>query len=245
MAKTTRLDLALVERGLTESREKAKRLIMGGLVSVDGQMVSKADCQVSPETLITLKETEKYVSRGGYKLEAALNHFRISVQGLVCLDVGASTGGFTDCLLQSGADKVHSIDVGHGQLAWKLRNDPRVECREHLNARRLDGETFVPRPQFACVDVSFISLKKILPPLWKTVEPGANCVALIKPQFEAGREVMNRCRGVLKDRALQDAIADEIVRFAVDSGFESLGLMDSPVTGADGNREFLCALKKT
>ncbi len=244
MAQTTRLDVAMAERGIVESREKAKRLIMSGEVSVDGRLAAKADHKVKPESLITLKTPEKYVSRGGLKLEAALKQFALDVTGLVCLDIGASTGGFTDCLLQQGAQKVYALDVGHGQLAWSLRNDARVDARENVNARCLDEQSFDPEPAFACVDVSFISLKKILPPLFYKLPSGARCAVLIKPQFEAGKQVMDRCRGVLKDHALQEQIAAEIAQFARETGFTVTGLMDSPLTGAEGNREFLMALKK-
>ncbi|MDZ4742913.1 MAG: TlyA family RNA methyltransferase [Verrucomicrobiota bacterium] len=244
MARTTRLDILIVERGIIESREKAKRMIMAGEVFVDGQMVAKADHKTKPESVVTLKTHEKYVSRGGLKLEAALAEFHLDVSGKICLDVGASTGGFTDCLLQHGAKKVFAIDVGHGQLSWKLQQDARVVSRENINARNLESEQFDLPLEFSCVDVSFISLKKILRPLFNKIVAGADTVVLIKPQFEAGREVMDRCRGVLKDRDIQDQIAQDIRGFAQDTGFNVIGLMDSPIFGAEGNREFLIGLRK-
>lgn len=244
MARTTRLDILLVERGIVESREKAKRLLMAGSVLVNDLVVDKADHKTFAEDKVTLKQPEKFVSRGGYKLEAALDAFDLSVEGLVCVDLGASTGGFTDCLLQRGAQKVYAIDVGFGQLCWKLQNDPRVESREKVNARSLLPGQFAQQLGFACIDVSFISLRKILPVAFGLLQKGTSGVALIKPQFEAGKQIMDKCKGVLKDHTLQEQIAQDMEQFARDIGFDSLGYIDSPLFGADGNREFLIGLDR-
>ena len=186
-----RLDAALVERGLCQTRTNAQALIMAGEVRVNGQSVLKASHQVKPEDILSLKEKLKYVSRGGLKLEKALRVFPIDVQGAVCVDVGASTGGFTDCLLQNGAKHVYAVDVGHGQMAYSLRNDERVTCMEKYNARYMQVED-IEAVDFACTDVSFISLELILPPIYRCMKDGAQAVALIKPQFEAGREQIGK-----------------------------------------------------
>ncbi|MDX2226036.1 MAG: TlyA family RNA methyltransferase [Verrucomicrobiae bacterium] len=240
-----RLDQTLVERGLIESREKARRAIMAGEVLVNGQQVDKPSHKTPASAVVELKARDRFVSRGGLKLEGALAHFAVEVGGKTCLDVGASTGGFTDCLLQRGAARVFAVDVGHGQLVWKLRQDPRVVVMEQVNARQLDPAAFTPPPQFACVDVSFISLTKILPALGPVMDRTSDLVALIKPQFEAGREVMDRCRGVLKDEVLQAQIVREISGFTETLGWQVRGTIPSPITGTDGNREFLLWAVKT
>lgn len=244
MPKRSRLDLALVARGLFPSREKAQRAIMAGDVFVAGQRVDKPGANVAEDAEITVAVGEKYVGRGGLKMEAALAHFEVPVQGAVCLDVGASTGGFTDCLLQHGAAKVYAIDVGHSQLAWKIRSDERVVVREHLNARHLTGED-VPEPIDVCViDVSFISLTLVLPPALDRVRAGGVAVALIKPQFELRKEDVAR-GGVVRDPALHEAAVEKIRAFAgEDQRLQWVGVIDSPILGGEGNKEFLACIRK-
>jgi 23S rRNA (cytidine1920-2'-O)/16S rRNA (cytidine1409-2'-O)-methyltransferase len=240
----SRLDQLLVARGLYESREKAQRAIMAGEVKVDGHMVDKAGTKIPEDAPIEVKEPERYVGRGGFKLEAALRQFQIEPAGWTCLDIGASTGGFTDCLLQHGASKVWAIDVGHDQLAWKIRNDPRVEVREGLNARYLSSEDIPERFDLIVIDVSFISLSLILPPAYSLLKPGAVIVSLIKPQFELRREQVAR-GGVVKDAVLH-AEAVERVRSFVAAELPSLewrGVMESPLKGGEGNTEFLACLR--
>jgi 23S rRNA (cytidine1920-2'-O)/16S rRNA (cytidine1409-2'-O)-methyltransferase len=244
-----RLDQALVERGLCESREKAKRLILAGQVRVNGQPARKPGDQVKPGDMLTLDAPEKYVSRGGHKLEHALLHFRIDVSGLVALDLGASTGGFTDCLLQHGAAKVFAVDVGQGQLAWKLRRDPRVVVMEKTNARYLKPEqmagSFSP-PDVAVVDCSFISLQKILPPAVALLKPDGKIIALIKPQFEAGRAEVDKGRGVITDAAVHERVLEELRKFvAMQTGLAWRGVTESPLLGPAGNKEFLVLIEKT
>jgi 23S rRNA (cytidine1920-2'-O)/16S rRNA (cytidine1409-2'-O)-methyltransferase len=244
MPKKSRLDLALVARGLFPSREKAQRAIMAGEVFVAGQRVDKPGTNVAEEAEITVAAGEKYVGRGGLKMEAALAHFAVPVKGALCLDVGASTGGFTDCLLQQGAAKVYAIDVGHSQLAWKIRSDPRVVVREHLNARHLTADD-VPEPIDVCViDVSFISLTLALPPALDRVRAGGVVVALIKPQFELRKEDVAR-GGVVREPALHVVAVEKIRAFVGgDPRLAWVGVIESPILGGEGNKEFLACIRK-
>ncbi len=235
-----RLDTLLVARGLASSREKAKRLILAGAVRVNGQLAGKPSDLVAQDATLEVHAAEKYVSRGGYKLEAALQAFHIDCAGKTCLDIGASTGGFTDCLLQHGAARVHAVDVGKGQLAWKLRQDPRVIVREGVNARELTGEPV----DIVTIDVSFISLRKVLPAAVQLLRPGGHLVALIKPQFEAGRRFVSR-GGVVRNSAVHEQVKTEVIRFAtVTLGLRLIGVCDSPLLGPAGNKEFLAAFVK-
>ena len=234
-----RVDQKVVALGLAESREKAQRLIMAGHIRVNGRTETRPSHQVSELEIITLVDPEPFVSRGGEKMEAAFQAFQPDVRGCVCLDVGASTGGFTDCLLQHGAARVYAVDVGKGQLHWKLRNDPRVVVMEKVNARYLKAEMFPVRPRFAVMDVSFISLTKVLPAVQQVLERPAEIIALIKPQFEAGREQVGR-GGVIKDPAVHKAVIDHIRSFAEgELGLCFIGLIPSPVKGPAGNVEYL------
>jgi 23S rRNA (cytidine1920-2'-O)/16S rRNA (cytidine1409-2'-O)-methyltransferase len=234
-----RLDILLVERELADSRQQAQRLIMAGQVMVDGRVVDKPGTRVPQGAGITLQATLPYVSRGGLKLEAALDRFAIEVTGTIAADVGASTGGFTDCLLQRGASKVYAIDVGYGQLAWRLRNDPRVVVMERVNVRHLEG---LPEPvDLATVDVSFISLELVLPAVIGFLKPQGEIVALIKPQFEAGRKQVGK-GGVVKDPAVHRAVLRKILLWADRHGLTVQGLMASPLKGPAGNVEFLAHL---
>ncbi|NQT93928.1 MAG: TlyA family RNA methyltransferase [Lentisphaerae bacterium] len=239
-----RLDLLVVGRGLAESRERAQRLIMAGLVRVDGQVSTKPGHSHNEDVSVEVSTPPRFVSRGGEKLEAAFDLWELSVDGLVCVDVGASTGGFTDCLLSHGATRVYAVDVGKGQLDWKLRNDPRVVVMEKVNARYLDGSGFSEAPQFATVDVSFISLTLVLPAVIRVLSGEAELVTLIKPQFEAGRAQVQR-GGVVRDESVRAEVVDRIRVF----GTETLGLrwcesVDSPVRGPAGNVEVLAHWKK-
>ena len=240
--KRERIDKLLVERGLAESRTKAQAMVMAGVVLVNEQRVEKSSEQISPDSQIRIKRaddpTSRYVGRGGLKLEAALREFQIDARGLVCLDVGASTGGFTDCLLQNGAAKVFAIDVGHNQLDWRLRTDPRVEVREGLNARYLDPQDFSLDFDLVVVDVSFISVTKILAALLPLLKPDADLVVLIKPQFEVGRGEVGS-GGVVRDKEKRIKAVDNIHGFARSLGLELKGTMESPITGAEGNIEYL------
>ena len=238
-----RLDQLLVARGYFESREKAQRAIMAGAVTVGEQRVDKAGTRVAEDAAITVKSTERYVGRGGLKLEAALAHFAIDPTGATCLDIGASTGGFTDCLLQHGAAKVFAIDVGHAQLDWKIRSDPRVVVREKLNARHLTRAD-IPEPIAVCViDVSFISLTLILPPAAALLSNGGVIVPLIKPQFELRKEDVGR-GGVIRDPALHARAVEKIRAFtATLPGVEWRGVIESPILGGEGNKEFLACLR--
>ena len=239
-----RLDIAVFERGLAESREKAQRLILAGAVRVDGQVVDKAGRPCDAGAVIEVEAGEKFVSRGGGKLEAAFEAFPLEVSGLICADIGASTGGFTDCLLQHGAAKVYAIDVGKGQMDWRLRNDPRVVVREGLNARFLSERDIPERFQFAVVDVSFISLTLILPPVTKLIAPGGQIVSLIKPQFEAGRELVGK-GGVVRDPAVREDVIERIRQFGIRSlPLDWMGLCESPLKGPAGNVEFLAWWRK-
>ena len=239
-----RLDVLLVNRGLAASREKAKAVIMAGIVYVDGQKEDKAGATFSDAVNIEVRgNTLKYVSRGGLKLEKAMSHFGLSLEGKVCMDVGASTGGFTDCMLQNGAVKVYSIDVGHGQLDWKLRNDPRVVCMERTNIRYVTPEDIGEPASFVSIDVSFISLTKVLTPMRELLSENGEIVCLIKPQFEAGREKVGK-KGVVRDPKVHLEVIRAVMDFASLIGFEILHLEFSPIKGPEGNIEYLLHLKK-
>ena len=240
-----RLDVMMVERGLAESREKAKAIIMSGIVYVDNEKEDKAGSTFAEEVQIEVRgKTLAYVSRGGLKLEKAMQVLPIKLDGKVCMDVGASTGGFTDCMLQNGAVKVYSVDVGHGQLAWKLRQDERVVCMEKTNIRYVKPEDIEELVSFASVDVSFISLSKVLPPLRELLTENGEVVCLIKPQFEAGREKVGK-KGVVRDRKVHEEVIRDVLGFADANGFEVLGLDYSPVKGPEGNIEYLMHIRKT
>lgn len=240
-----RLDVLLVEQGYAPSREKAKAIIMSGSVYVNGQKEDKAGTCFDPAKarLEVRGSTLKYVSRGGLKLEKAMQVWKFDLSGCVCMDIGASTGGFTDCMLQNGARKVYSVDVGHGQLAWKLRNDERVVCMEQTNFRYLTREDIQDEPDFAGVDVSFISLTKILIPARRILKTGGHMVCLIKPQFEAGREKVGK-NGVVREPQVHREVIGKIVDFAHLTGFSVLGLEYSPIKGPEGNIEYLIHLAK-
>ncbi|HXT13454.1 MAG TPA: TlyA family RNA methyltransferase [Candidatus Angelobacter sp.] len=260
-----RLDQALVDRGLCESREKAKRAVMAGIVKINGQLARKPSDAVKPDDELALTEAEKFVSRGGHKLERALNHFQLDVTGLIAIDLGASTGGFTDCLLQRGAAKVFAVDVGQGQLAWKLRRDKRVVVMEKTNARSLTPANFggasVSKPEIrnpkseTChslpadlivIDCSFISLRKILGPAVALLRPSGNIVALIKPQFEAGKAEADKGEGVITDPAVHERVLRELEEFVTrETPLRWRGVTESPLLGPAGNKEFLVLLEKT
>jgi 23S rRNA (cytidine1920-2'-O)/16S rRNA (cytidine1409-2'-O)-methyltransferase len=245
----TRLDQALVERGLCDSREKAKRAILAGQVRVNAQTARKASDSIRDKDEISLDAPEKYVSRGGHKLEHALLHFKLDVTGLTVIDLGASTGGFADCLLQHGAAKVFAVDVGQGQLAWKLRREKRVVVMEKTNARHLKIEQmpqpFVPA-DLAVIDCSFISLKKILPTAIALLKTDGKIVALVKPQFEAGKPEVDRGRGVISDPAIHERVLKELEEFvAAETGLDWCGVTESPLLGPAGNKEFLVLIEKT
>ena len=239
-----RLDVLLVKRNLAASREKAKAIIMSGIVYVDGQKEDKAGTTFPEEATIEVRgHTLPYVSRGGLKLEKAMTHFSISLDGMVCMDIGASTGGFTDCMLQNGAKKVYSVDVGYGQFAWKLRQDPRVVCMEKTNIRYVTPEDIDDVLDFASVDVSFISLTKVLPAAYALLKDGGQMVCLIKPQFEAGREKVGK-KGVVRDKAVHEEVIERIITFALENGFSVHHLEYSPIKGPEGNIEFLAHLTR-
>ena len=238
-----RLDVLLVKKNLAESREKAKAVIMAGIVYVDDQKEDKAGSMFEETAKIEVRgSTLKYVSRGGLKLEKAMTHFGVTLDQKICMDVGASTGGFTDCMLQNGAVKVYSVDVGHGQLAWKLRNDPRVVCMEKTNIRYVTPEEIPDRIQFVSIDVSFISLTKVLGPVKALMEPEGQAVCLIKPQFEAGREKVGK-KGVVRERSVHLEVIRMVAAFAGSIGFEALHLEFSPIKGPEGNIEYLLHLR--
>lgn len=244
-----RLDQALVERGLCASREKAKRAILAGQVRVNSQVARKASDAVKVEDEISLDAPEKFVSRGGHKLEHALLHFQLDVKNLVTIDLGASTGGFTDCLLQFGAEKVFAVDVGQGQLAWKLRRDQRVVVMEKTNARHLKLEqmpkSFSPA-DLAVIDCSFISLKKILPTAVALLKTDGKIVALVKPQFEAGKTEVDKGRGVITDSVIHGRVLRELEEFvAAQKNLIWHGVTESPLLGPAGNKEFLVLIEKT
>lgn len=240
-----RLDVLLVERRLADSREKAKAVIMSGIVYVNGQKEDKAGQTFDVTSNIELRgSTLKYVSRGGLKLEKAMNEFPIELDGTVCMDVGSSTGGFTDCMLMNGAVKVYSVDVGHGQLAWKLRQDDRVVVMEKTNIRYVTPEDIEDVLDFASIDVSFISLTKVLLPVKNLLKSGGEVVCLIKPQFEAGREKVGK-KGVVRDKSVHEEVIEMVLNYAVSIGYDILGLSFSPIKGPEGNIEYLAHLKKT
>ena len=239
-----RLDVLLVSRGLAPSREKAKTMIMEGNVFVNNNREDKAGSTFPDDCKIEIHgNTLKYVSRGGLKLEKAMTHFGITLDGKVCMDIGASTGGFTDCMLQNGARKVYAVDVGYGQLAWSLRSDERVVCMERTNARYLTHEQIPEELDFASVDVSFISLKLILPPLCGLLRQGGHVACLVKPQFEAGKEKVGK-KGVVRDPAVHLEVLEHFLEHAKESGFTVLGLTYSPIRGPEGNIEYLGYLEK-
>ena len=243
-----RLDVALVERGLCESREKAQRAIMAGQVKINGHPARKSSDSIRDTDEVSIEGGERFVSRGGHKLEHALKHFTLNVSGLTCLDLGASTGGFTDCLLQHGAARVFAVDVGQGQLAWKLRQDPRVVVMEKTNARAL-VPTHFPLPfrpfDLVVIDCSFISLRKILPPAIALLKPAGNIAALLKPQFEAGKAEADKGAGVITDPVVHERVLRELQEFtAAQPGVCWRGVTESPLLGPAGNKEFLVLIEK-
>lgn len=241
-----RLDQLVVARGLAPSREKAKAYIMSGIVYVNGQKEDKAGDTFDEEKVTSVEvrgQTLKYVSRGGLKLEKAMTEFDLKLEGTICMDIGASTGGFTDCMLQNGAVKVYSIDVGHGQLDWKLRNDERVVCMEKTNFRYMVPGDIPDSPDFASVDVSFISLSKILPPAYDLLKTSGEMVCLIKPQFETTKENVGK-KGVVRDKKVHEQVVLETVKMALNNGFELLNLSFSPIRGPEGNIEYLMYIRK-
>ncbi len=239
MSGKKRLDVALTERGLAETRQKAQAVIMSGAVFVNGQRADKAGLSVAPDAEIEVRGNAlPYVSRGGLKLEKAMREFGLKLDGCVCADIGASTGGFTDCMLQNGAEKVYAVDVGYGQLDWRLRNDPRVVCLERTNARYLTHEQVPDELDFASVDVSFISLGLILPALGGLMKNGAHAVCLVKPQFEAGREKVGK-KGVVRDPAVHLEVLEHFLIHAKENNFTVCGLTYSPIRGPEGNIEYL------
>lgn len=239
-----RLDVLLIEKGYFESREKAKAVIMSGCVYVNNQKADKAGSSYDENAVIEVRDTGmRYVSRGGYKLEKAMRVFPLLLDGKVTMDIGASTGGFTDCMLQNGAQKVYAVDVGYGQLAWKLRNDARVVNLERTNMRYVTREQVPEDIDFFSVDVAFISLRLILPAARGVCADGAEAVCLIKPQFEAGREHVGK-NGVVRDQKIHEAVVHDIIAFCLDNGFSVLGLDYSPIKGPQGNIEYLLYIKK-
>ncbi|WP_300416615.1 TlyA family RNA methyltransferase [uncultured Oscillibacter sp.] len=244
MSDKMRLDLLLVERGLEETRQRAQAVIMSGVVYVDGRKADKPGMAVPASVAVEIRGDKlPYVSRGGLKLEKAMKAFPIHLEGAVCADIGASTGGFTDCMLQNGAARVYAVDVGRGQLAWKLRSDPRVVCLERTNARYLSREQVPEELAFASVDVSFISLKLILPPLAALLGPEGQAVTLVKPQFEAGREKVGK-KGVVRDPAVHLEVLERWLGHAREAGLTPMGLTYSPIRGPEGNIEYLGFLRK-
>ena len=238
-----RLDIMMVEQGLAPSREKAKAYIMAGEVYVNGQKEDKAGSMFAETVKLEVRgKTLPYVSRGGLKLEKAMKNFGVTLKDKVCMDVGASTGGFTDCMLQNGAVKVYSIDVGYGQLDWKLRNDPRVVCMEKTNIRYVVPEDIQEKPAFSSIDVSFISLTKVLGPVRNLLTEDGEIVCLIKPQFEAGREKVGK-KGVVREKSVHLEVIEMVIAYAVSIGFEVLNLEYSPIKGPEGNIEYLLYLK--
>ncbi len=245
MSEKNRLDSEIYARGLAQSREKARAMIMAGSVYVNGQKVLKAGTPVNPEDSIEVRgNINPYVSRGGLKLEKAMKVFPVTLDEKICMDIGASTGGFTDCMLQNGASKVYAVDVGYGQLAWKLRTDPRVINLERTNFRYVTKEQIPDPIDFASVDVSFISLKKILPVMRDLLKDSGKAVCLIKPQFEAGRENIGK-KGVVRDRSVHESVVEDITAFALEAGFDLSGLDYSPVKGPEGNIEYLMYIIKS
>lgn len=245
MKNKLRLDQLLVEKGFFETRQKAQSAIMAGLVFIDKQRADKAGKAYPADITIEVKgDVSRFVSRGGEKLEHALAEFNINVNDKICIDIGASTGGFTDCLLQHGAKKVYAVDVGRGQLAWKLQNDPRVIMMDKTNARYLTLEDIGEKCALAVIDVSFISLTKILPSVYNLIENHGEVIALIKPQFEASRKQVGK-GGIVKDPAVHLAVIEKIKSASEEIGYKVAGIINSPITGADGNIEFLMLLEKT
>ncbi len=245
MAEKLRLDVALVEKGFAESRERAKAYIMSGIVFVNNQKADKAGITLKSDDVIEVRgSTLKYVSRGGLKLEKAMQVYPITLQNKICADIGASTGGFTDCMLQNGADKVYAIDVGYGQLAWKLRCDERVVNLERTNFRYVTNEQIPEQLDFASVDVSFISLSLILPVLSLLMKENGEAVCLIKPQFEAGKDKVGK-KGVVRDKAVHIEVIEKVIKYITDSGFALLGLDFSPIKGPEGNIEYLAYISKS
>lgn len=239
-----RLDVMLVNRGLAASREKAKSIIMSGIVFVEGQREDKAGSTFDEKVQIEVRGTTlKYVSRGGLKLEKAMDHFDVTLAGKVCMDVGSSTGGFTDCMLQNGAVKVYAVDVGHGQLDWKLRNDERVICMEKTNIRYVTPDQIEEAPDFVSIDVSFISLSKVLGPVKELMTEKGEIVCLIKPQFEAGREKVGK-KGVVRDKNVHKEVILAVMNYARELGFVLCNLDFSPIKGPEGNIEYLLHLSK-
>jgi len=240
-----RLDILLVKRNLAESREKAKAIIMSGSVFVEGQREDKAGSTFPEKAEIIIKgNTLKYVSRGGLKLAKAISHFELKLDGKICMDVGSSTGGFTDCMLQNGAVKVYAVDVGHGQLAWKLRKDERVICMEKTNIRYVTRSQIEEPIGFASIDVSFISLTKVLLPVRELLNEKGQVVCLIKPQFEAGREKVGK-KGVVRDRMVHIEVIQKVIEYADSIDFQILNLEYSPIKGPEGNIEYLLHLQKS
>ena len=238
-----RLDIILVNKGLATSREKAKAMIMEGIVYVNGQKEDKAGTIFDIEAHVEVRgQTLRYVSRGGLKLEKSMEQFGLDLTDLVCMDVGASTGGFTDCMLQNGARKVYAIDVGRGQLDWKLRNDPRVVCMEKTNIRYVTPEHIDEAPAFVSIDVSFISLTKVLGPVKALLQDDGQVVCLVKPQFEAGREKVGK-KGVVREPEVHEEVINKVIDWAIGLGFEILHLDYSPIKGPEGNIEYLLHLQ--
>jgi 23S rRNA (cytidine1920-2'-O)/16S rRNA (cytidine1409-2'-O)-methyltransferase len=239
-----RIDVLLVEKGFFESREKAKASIMAGIVYVDNQKVDKAGEEVKEDAVIEVRGNAcPYVSRGGLKLEKAVNNFGLILQDKICMDMGASTGGFTDCMLQNGAKKVYAVDVGYGQLDWKLRTDDRVVCMERTNVRYLTENEVPDKLDFVSIDVSFISLTKVLPVAYNLTSENGEVVCLIKPQFEAGREQVGK-KGVVRDSKVHQEVIEKVVNFSRELGFKIKNLSFSPIKGPEGNIEFLLYLSK-
>lgn len=240
-----RLDVLLVNRGLAPSREKAKTMIMAGNVFVNNNREDKAGSTFPEDCVIEIHGTTlKYVSRGGLKLEKAMTHFGVELEGKVCMDIGASTGGFTDCMLQNGAVKVYAVDVGYGQFAWKLRQDPRVVCMEKTNIRYVTPDQIDDPLDFASVDVSFISLTKVLGPARELLKENGQMVCLIKPQFEAGREKVGK-KGVVRDKKVHEEVIENVTQFALSNGFSIHALEYSPIKGPEGNIEYLVYIEKS
>ena len=243
MAAKERVDTLLVSRGLCESRELAKRLVMAGKVLCGTERISKPSQKIAPDAALALKEGPKYVGRGGFKIEGALKEFGIDPTGWICADLGASTGGFTDCLLKHGAAKVHAIDVGTNQLVWKLRSDERVVSREKFNARNLTVDDIGERVKLVVMDLSFISLTKVLPSAFSILEEGGSVISLVKPQFELSREEVGK-GGIVREPDLHQKSVDKIREFITNElGREWAGLITSPITGTDGNVEFLAWMR--
>ena len=239
MSNKTRLDTLLVERGLEQSRQRAQAVIMSGLVYVNDRKVDKCGAPVPDDARIEVRGSAlRYVSRGGLKLEKAMTAFSLALDGCICADIGASTGGFTDCMLQNGAKKVYAVDVGYGQLDWKLRSDGRVVCMERTNARYLNRDQIPDELDFASIDVSFISLRLILPAVRRVLKEGGRVACLIKPQFEAGREKVGK-KGVVRDPAVHLEVLEQFLVHAKESGFTVLALTFSPIRGPEGNIEYL------